>query len=75
MSSIWTKITVYGDGTIKLPPELVKQLGLAQGEGGALYVAKAEVTKNQAPTGAPAIMVVSAEELMKIAPEELEQPG
>lgn len=74
MSAIWTKIAVYGDGTIKLPPELLEQLGLVPGEGGAIYVAKGEVTKDRVPTGKSSLMAVGVKALMDVAPEELE-PG
>lgn len=71
----WHKLAVYGDGTIKLTTELMTQLGLVPGEGGAICVATGKLTKNGFPTDENGFVVTSMEILTKIAPEEAPQAG
>lgn len=68
--SVYTKCTVYGDGTVKLPVEFLEHMGLT--EGGAVYIAKGVTTKDGEPhPEAKCVFMSSARDLEAIAPEEV----
>lgn len=71
MKQTWTKLPVYGDGTIKLTPEVMQYLGLVPGEGGAVFIGFATTTKEGVNTDIPSIFAISVSGLKKIAPEEV----
>ena len=69
---IWTRIPIFGDGTVKLPADLLEHIGFASGEEGAIYVAKSMTTRRgELHPEAPSVFLVSARALEALAPEEL----